>query len=136
MTEEKNEIIDAFSCYDWIISYTNPITKDLYLGNINVPPYIKEQVGELRETEFTKKEVEEAEDLRTQGKLVNPWRNSFLSSASINLLLRRLVEKLGRNNIPLYKVASGKEISSLADIKCLWDEMELNSSTLEWEEYF
>ena len=116
--EEKNEIEDAFFCYNWIVLYTNPITERLYTGNLTIPLYIEEQVNELKETGWNPDES-----------------NPFLSSASINLLLIRLVGK----NIPLYKVGD-REISSVAGIKCLWDEMGLNcppkQTGVEWKEYF
>ena len=120
--EEKNsELIDAFLCYDWIISYTNPIVERLYIGNLTIPPYIKDQVAELAETEATKETLENP----------NHKPNPFLSSASINLLLARLVYK----DIPLYKVGD-KEISCTADIKRIWKETGLNSDILEWKEYY
>lgn len=112
--EEKNELLNAFICYDWIISYTNPIEEKLYLDNIKdkIPSYIKKEVDELKERNYE--------------------RDGFiLSSASINLSLLRLVNK----RIPLYKVGN-RDISCLADIKCLWDENGLNRSILDWKEYY
>lgn len=105
MLKEWKERVDAFTCYHWIVFHVEPTIERLYLGNLTIPSYIKEQVEKLKE---------KPDD-------VFYYRGFFLSSASIHQILINLIEK----DIPLFKVGN-KEISCITDIKRLWDETKLS----------
>lgn len=102
--EEKNELIDAFKYYWWIVTHTNPFLRGLVL--IEWPTRIKDLISEA--------EVQGQWNLNANG--------TVLDSHGTNELLLMFVSK----GIPLLKVGD-KEISCLADISKLWNELGIKS---------